>query len=339
MSSGYDLRMARDLSQILQQVTFAVGTEDAGRRLDHFVGDHVFWRSRSDLQRRIKEGTIRVDDKRSKASAKLRKKQVVTVDVRPEDLPDQDPSAIDLTVLHEDDDIVVINKQAGLVVHPTGRHVYDTLMNALHLRYRDDTESSPHVVHRLDRNTSGVIVVAKQETSKKILQDAFWAREPRKVYHALVEGRPDEDAFTVEKPMGSDENAAIRLKMCVRPDGQEARTCFRVLERMEVLSLVEATLDTGRQHQIRVHLSWMDCPVVADPLYGDPRSVGVEGAVEPIIRRQALHAAELTFLHPRTKEEMSFSAKLPTDIERLLQAAQTGLPLKKMSDEQSQRWQ
>ncbi len=331
--------MARDLSQILQHVTFVVGDEDVGRRLDHFVGDKVFWRSRSDLQKRIKAGAILLDGATTKPSLKLRAGQIVTVQVRPEDLPDQDPAAIAVEVLFEDDDIVVVNKQAGLVVHPTGRHVYDTLMNALHLRYRDNPEASPHVVHRLDRMTSGVLVVAKREASKKILQDAFEAREPEKVYHALVEGEPNEETFDVEQPIGSDEASAIRLKMCVRADGAFARTRFRVLERFDDLSVVEATLETGRQHQIRVHLSWAGWPVLADPLYGNPHSIGFESNGEaPTLRRQALHAGELSLTHPRTREALTFRAPWPSDMQKLLDGRRSGRLLKQMDDEQSGRW-
>lgn len=330
--------MARDLSQILQQVTFKVGPDDGGLRLDHFAGNHVFWRSRSDLQKRIKAGSIRVDGAESKASTKLRVGQVVSVQVRPEDLPDQDPASIEVQVLYEDDDIVVVNKQAGLVVHPTGRHVYDTLMNALHLRYRDEDDASPHVVHRLDRMTSGVLVAAKRETARRVLQDAFEARDPRKVYQALVEGEPKEDSFEVEQPIGSDEGAVIRLKMCVRPDGAYARTRFRVLERIGTLSLLEATLDTGRQHQIRVHLGWAGSPVLADPLYGDPRSIGAEGDTEPILRRQALHASELSLIHPTSEESMTFNAPMPADMQELLDLCRAGQCIQMMDDEQSSRW-
>ena len=330
--------MARDLSQILQQVTFSVGEDDTGRRLDHFVGDRVFWRSRSDLQKRIKEGSIRVDGLTSKPSAKLRLQQVVTVEVRPDDVPDQDPSSIEVEVLFEDDDIIVVNKQAGLIVHPTGRHVYDTLMNALHLRYRDEVDASPHVVHRLDRMTSGVLVVAKREDSKKVLQNSFEAREPAKIYQALVAGRPTNDAFNVEQPVGSDENSPIRLKMCVRPDGAVARTHFEVLKRLPMLSLLRARLDTGRQHQIRVHLSWAGWPILADPLYGDPRSLSVGDDQELVLRRQALHAAELHFHHPRTNELMTFQTPMPADMARVLQAQTDGLDIVHRTDEQSDRW-
>lgn len=328
--------MAKDLSQPIREVVLTVQASEAEMRLDHFLGDRIFWRSRTDLQHRIKTGTVLVNDGRAKPSTRLHARDVVRVKVRPEDMPDQDPSTIDVDVLFEDDAMIVVDKQAGLVVHPTGRHVYDTLMNALHLRYRDD-DVEPHVVHRLDRNTSGVLVVAKSFATKQVLQDAFQNREPDKRYLALCVGTLDA-GLEVDAPLGRDEEAEIRLKMCVRDDGQPSRTAVEVVERFDTHTLVRAKPITGRQHQIRVHLAHIGLPIVADPLYGDPRSVGGDPDGEPLLRRQALHAAELRITHPVSGEEMEFATPLPEDMAACVEVLRGGGTLHLLADEQSSRW-
>lgn len=335
--------MSRDLSQFLEEVVFDVDEDGAGLRLDHFLVDRVFWRSRTDLQARVKRGGVLLNGAVTKASARLSAGDRIRIHVSPQDLPDQDPSRIALALLHEDEHLVALDKQPGVIVHPTGRHVYDTLMNALWLRYRSSGEAAggtrPEVVHRLDRDTSGVIVFAKTPAARKTLQDAFEARVPEKTYVALVEGRVGADRFDVGAPIGADEGARIRIKMCVRDDGRPSRTTFEVMRRFADHTLVRCRLHTGRQHQIRVHLAHAGHPVVADPIYGDPRGVGAAGSEEPLIDRQALHAATLALTHPATGEPLFLEAPLTDDMAAIAGLLSTGGAWRHTADNQSSRWE
>lgn len=335
--------MARDLSQKLRELVIHVEPGENEMRLDHFLGERVFWRSRTDLQSRIKAGTVLLNGSGSKSSSRVKTGDTVTVMIRPEDLPDQDPSTIPIDVLFEDESIIVVNKQADLIVHPTGKHVYDTLMNALHLRYRLSGEADqgvePHVVHRLDRNTSGVLVVAKTQEAKQALYSAFSNRRVGKSYLALCEGTVADDKGEIEQPIGPDTESHIRIKMAVRPDGQASRTSWEVVERVPGHSLVKVRLHTGRQHQIRLHLSWLGHPILCDPLYGDPRSVGLaEEPDAPILDRQALHASEISIEHPVTGEVMEFHAPFPKDMEKCLDHLRSDRHLDHLADHQSSRW-
>ena len=334
--------MAKDLSRQISEVRFRVGPAESGQRLDHFIGDRVFWRSRTDLQKRVRAGTVLINGSPRKASAAVREGDEVTVLVNPEDLPDQDPASIELSIIEEDEHMVVLDKQPGLVVHPTGRHVYDTMMNALALRYRLNGEAEagvePHVVHRLDRNTSGVMVVAKNFESKQFLQDEFQSRRPQKAYLALCEGLVEQDEGAIDFPLDRDPNAEIRLKMGVIEGGLASLTNFEVVERFEEHSLVRALPRTGRQHQIRVHLAAVGHPIVADPLYGDPRSVGVEGGAGPLLERQALHAEQLHIKHPTRKVERHYEASCAPDMQALIDALRDGRRSRHLQDDQSARW-
>jgi 23S rRNA pseudouridine1911/1915/1917 synthase len=336
--------MPKDLSQFLDEVRLAVTADEAGQRLDHFLTDKIFWRSRTDLQNRIKRAKVLVNDRRAKPSTRLQPKDRVRIIVEPSDLPDQDPASIELEILHEEPGFVVVSKQAGLVVHPTGRHVYDTLMNALFLRYRENGEVErgvePHVVHRLDRDTSGVICVAKNFPVKQAIAAQFEARTPRKGYLALVEGLFPLQPIDLDAPLGRDEGAEIKLKMCVREDGLASRTRFEVVERFAEHSLVRALPKTGRQHQIRVHLAHLGHPILCDPLYGDPRSLGFTDRVDPLLERQALHAETLTLRHPeRPDEDVTFRAPLAADMQALIAGLREDFLPIFLRDVQSQRWQ
>ena len=330
--------MTRDLSKFLEEVRFVVPPEDADLRLDHFVVDKIFWRSRRDLQDRIRKGRILLRGAHSKPSARLRAGDEVIVLVSPSDLPDQDPGSIDLSLLLENDQVIVLNKQPGVLVHPTGRHVYDTLMNALHLRFRDQGQREEiHVVHRLDRNTSGVLVFARNLQAKQALQHAFETAHPRKEYLAVVDGLMASDRGTIEEPIGPDDKAEIRLKMCVRPDGLPSRTHWQVEERFDAHTLVRVRIETGRQHQIRVHLRHLGHPVLCDPLYGDPRSVGAPGE-EPVLERQALHAELLEMDLPGREGTTQCRAPLHRDMEDVIALLRAGVALRAGRDIQSARW-
>jgi 23S rRNA pseudouridine1911/1915/1917 synthase len=330
--------MPKDLSEIVDKVVFKVDAEDAGARLDHFLADKVGWRSRTELQERIKSGTVTLNGAPAKVSQRVRKGDAVVIAVAPRDVGDQDPGAIALEILYEDDAIVVLAKQAGLVVHPTGIHVYDTLMSALWLRYRETPGAGePHVVHRLDRNTSGVIAVARTAAAKQALQRQFEKRAPKKSYLAICDGVVETAGGEIDAPLARDSRSEIKLKMCVDPGGAPSRTSYEVIERFARHTLVRARPLTGRQHQIRVHLGSIGHPVLCDPLYGDPRSLGTAGGLE-ILARQALHAESLEIEHPSTRELMVFTAPLTPDMGALLDALRRGERILHLGDQQSARW-
>lgn len=333
--------MARDLSEPIKKLEFVIQKDDAGSRLDHFLSDRVSWRSRSDLQDRIRTGTVRLNDRPAKAAQKLRAGDVVTIHVRPDDIPDQDPAAIPVDIVFEDDTMIVVNKQAGLVVHPTGAHVYDTLMNALWLRdKRAGRVPDLHVVHRLDQDTSGILAVARTLESKALLQEQFESREPRKSYLALCEGVVARDSDDIDLPIGRDEVAEIRIKMRTGPGLQPSLTSFEVVERFAAHTLVRAFPHTGRQHQIRVHLAAIGHPIVCDPLYGDPRALAVlqDGAPIDILARHGLHASTLDIRHPTTHAEQRFEAPLAADIRAVLIALRSAARLLKTVDRHAGRW-
>ena len=232
-------------------------------------------------------------------------------ELQPEDIP--------LEVVHDDADIVVVNKPAGLVVHPAHGHPSGTLVNALLAGplapAPDDDPAKPGIVHRLDRDTSGLMVIARTAAARRNLQEQFRARTVDKTYLAVVEGSPPR-VGTIDAAVGRDQRD--RKRMAVRADGKPARSRYRVLERLPGASLVEVVIETGRTHQIRVHMRSLGHPLVGDKVYGHRRGGG--GGPLLSFPRQALHAAGLRFRHPRTGVDMAFRAPLPEDILELLRA-------------------
>jgi 23S rRNA pseudouridine1911/1915/1917 synthase len=238
--------------------------------------------------------------------------------------------AIPLHVVHEDEALLVIDKPAGMVVHPAPGHRSGTLVNALLHHVRDLSGIGgvlrPGIIHRLDKDTSGLLIVAKSDRSHRALADALRAREIRRRYLTLVWGHLDESHFTVDRPIARSPND--RKRMAVVEGGRRAITRFRRVERWPAADLLQAQLETGRTHQIRVHLLSTGHPVVGDPIYGAGRQRGFSGhtrgwALELARRvpRQFLHAAELRFTHPFTGAEMRFHAPLPGDLQRVVRWA------------------
>jgi 23S rRNA pseudouridine1911/1915/1917 synthase len=219
-----------------------------------------------------------------------------------------------LEVVFEDDDLLVINKPAGMVVHPAQGHDHGTLVNALLARYPDlaalTLADRPGIVHRLDRDTSGLIIVARNPLALRRLQQQFKARTVEKIYLALVFGRPEAAEGIIDMPLGRDPR--FRQKMAPRADGKPARTHYRVIEDFGQYSLLEVGLETGRTHQIRVHLAWLKCPVVGDTVYG--RKKNALG-----LKRQFLHAWRLRFEHPRTGDLLQLTAPLAPDLQAVLE--------------------
>jgi 23S rRNA pseudouridine1911/1915/1917 synthase len=293
---------------------FVVAPEDAGLRLDVFLA-RASALSRARVQALIAEGRARVDGTPRKAGQAVAPGQKVELSVPPPVPLDLTPEAIPLDILHEDEALLVVNKPAGLVVHPGAGRPSGTLVHALlahcgRLPGIGGVER-PGIVHRLDRDTSGVMVVAKTEEAHRALSQDFKGRRVQKRYLALVHGEMAQPAGTIEAPIGRREHD--RQRMGVREGGRDARTRYRVIQRMPGRTLVELLPETGRTHQLRVHLAHIGHPVVGDLTYGgrrERRAAGRQGAVE----RQMLHAWRLGFHHPVRGLWMEFTAPVPADM-------------------------
>jgi 23S rRNA pseudouridine1911/1915/1917 synthase len=318
----------RDDSESTEQ-RFAVAIEEAGERIDRVLASHLPELSRSRLAQLCDEGHVQVDGKPARPSLRVRQGSQVFV-VLPEPEPaEPQPEELPLVRLYEDPDIVVVDKAAGMVVHPAAGVSSGTLVNALLFHVRDlggiGGTLRPGIVHRLDKETSGAMVVAKNDTAMMRLQRAFADRDVEKTYLALVHGEPP-DAGTIDTPFGR--HPLERVRMTGRlpegaPDARRAITHFRVLETFEGgAALVEVDLETGRTHQIRVHLSEAGFPLLADEVYGgtkrDKRAAPRIRTVAERLGRQALHAHRLSLPHPRTGERMLFEAPLPVDLQTAL---------------------
>lgn len=285
---------------------FEVMQGDSGKRLDLFLSSYFQQWTRSHIQKLIKDGYITVNGQSIKSGYKLKlgdRIKVIEPEPRPVDVQAQD---IPLDILYEDEDIIVINKPQGMVVHPAAGNYNSTLVNALLHHCRDlsgiNGEMRPGIVHRIDKDTSGVLVVAKNDRSHVNLAQQIKDKTAVRKYIALVEGDIKEDAGTIDAPIGR--HPVYRKKMAVVPGGRRAVTHFKVLERFGRYTLIEARLETGRTHQIRVHMAYIGHPVVGDPVYGYKRqSFNLNG--------QLLHAQCLGFKHPRTGRYMEFCAPLP----------------------------
>lgn len=291
-------------------MTIKVGKNEASQRLDLYLLSKLPKSiSRSFLQKLIKEGQIKVNGRIEKASYKVKPNDEILLPDRP--IPQQVeivPEPIKLQILYEDSDIIVVNKPAGMIVHPIPSHTSGTLVNAL-LYYCKDLqgiggELRPGIVHRLDKETSGVIVVAKNDFSHRSLSAQFKNREVFKMYFAIVHGCPTEPEGEIQ--INLTRHPTVRVKMTVAKEGRAAITFYRILRKFGGLaSLIVAYPKTGRTHQIRVHMKYIGHPILGDRLYGKTDPIAVE--------RQLLHAAVLEFRHPRSNKKMKFIAPLPED--------------------------
>lgn len=316
-------------------VTLTVEPEAIGRRLDVFLSQAFPEYSRSFLARSIEAGAVRVDGVAAKGSLKLRGGSSVVLTVPQPPRAGPEAEEIPLDFLHVDDTIAVVNKPAGMVVHPAKGNWKGTLAGALkwHLERGDaggglSTTGGavrPGIVHRLDRDTSGVIVVARSETAHHALARQFEQRSVTKTYLAITQGQPRFDADEIDLPIGI--HPYQREKMAIRDDHPTSRpavTRYEVIERFRAGALVRVTPRTGRTHQIRVHLAAIGSPVLSDALYSgrgmiEPVFLGLPPG-PPLLERQALHAAALELDHPVSGERLRFEAPLPPDLERMLAA-------------------
>ncbi len=286
----------------------------AGERLDRFLAALPEIGSRAVAERLVLEGGVLVDGSARAKSARLAGGEELEFEAPGPVLSELIPEAMDLTVPYEDEHLLVVDKPAGLVVHPAPGHSQGTLVHGL-LAYDvegGDEPGRPGIVHRLDRDTSGLMVVARSAEAHRRLQEMVQAREVTREYIALVVGRPHSLRGTIEAPIGRDRNDALRHSLDTDTP-REAVTHFEVEEILPRHALLRVRLETGRTHQIRVHLTAIDLPVAGDPLYGRAGDLGLE--------RQFLHAARLVFAHPITGAEVDVSSPLPPDLENaLLQA-------------------
>ncbi|MDG2201456.1 MAG: RluA family pseudouridine synthase [Phycisphaerales bacterium] len=313
-------------------------TRDLAKRLDRYLVDRIPWLSRTALQGLIQEEAVTVNGRVPKSSTRLRIGDVVRVMLPPPPSTDLPREKIPLEILHEDHELVVINKHDDIIVHPARGNQSGTIINGLAWHFENNSSGElspvgsenarPGVVHRLDRHTTGVMVVAKTETAHWRLGRQFEQRRTRKRYLAVVHGRVEPWADVIDLPIGV--HPTVRKRYAVRHDasGKDSVTLYRVREVYEDYTLVEVELRTGRTHQIRVHLSHMGWPIVGDDYYGGRHLVGrdlvqagtaysVEPS-DPVITRQALHASLLGFEHPGSSEEMTCIAPLHADMRQLV---------------------
>jgi 23S rRNA pseudouridine1911/1915/1917 synthase len=307
-------------------LAFRATDADAGARLDAFLAARMEGVSRTRLKHAIEDGDVLVAGRAAKPSYKLRAGDPVELETPAPPASNFTPEDIPLRIIFEDDALVVLDKPAGLIVHPAAGVSSGTLANALAFHFQQLSAHAgatrPGIVHRLDRDTSGLMVVAKTESAHEHLADQFRAREVFKSYVALVHGRVLEESGRVEEPLARDPRQ--RTRMAVVRGGRPALSLYRVRRPYERFTLLDVQIKTGRTHQIRVHLAHLKHPVVGDKVYNGGRDATVgDVRVRAAIRamgRQFLHAEQLGFRHPQTGAPMRFDAPLPAELARMLKA-------------------
>ena len=287
----------------------------AGLRLDKALSIMLEDVSRSKIQSHLENGLILVNGKKEKSSYKLSENDIISVEDFPSEISDLNPEDIPLDIVYEDDDLMVINKPKGLVVHPGAGNEEHTLANALKFHSENlstlNGEFRPGIVHRIDKDTAGLLIVAKNDAAHAYLSNQLSDHTLGRKYYALVLGIIPENEGKIIAPIGRDQK--FRQKMAVDLlRGKEAETNFKVIERLKECTLVECSLKTGRTHQIRVHMSYIGHPVIGDPVYGKGNRIIYNDG-------QLLFAHEIHFIHPRTKKEMIFSVDLPSYFKDILQ--------------------
>ncbi len=310
-----------------QHLVISVGNNLKNNRLDKYLQSRFSQFSRTHLQKLIKSQGVNVNNHPAKPSHKLNAGDKVDLILPPKQIRELVPEDIPLNIIHEDDEIIVVNKQANLIVHPARGYKSGTLVNALVFHANKlssiNEDYRPGIVHRLDRNTTGVMIVAKTDSAHWKLSRQFSERTTQKTYLAVVHGVPQLTADRINEPLGTNPN--IRERMAVRQDGKEAVSFYKVLEEFRGYALVELSPKTGRTHQLRVHMRYIKHPIVADDMYGgkivypwqiEDRDPQPE---DPLMSRVALHAWRLEINHPASNERMTFQADPPEDIQNLIE--------------------
>ena len=300
---------------MLKELKLIVTEQYVGERLDTYVSSLNSDMSRSNCQRLIKEGNVLVNGNSSKESYRVKLGDEVLVKIEPPKEAKIEAQEIPLNIIYEDNDIIVINKEKGMVVHPGNGKMDGTLVNAVLSHAKDSLsgiggEIRPGIVHRLDKDTSGLIIVAKNDSAHINVSEQIKNHEVTKIYTALVRGNIEEDEATIDMPIARDERD--RTKMATNIDGKEAVTHFKVIKRYYDYTLLRVKIDTGRTHQIRVHMAKIHHPVIGDEVYSN-------GKNEFNVKGQLLHSTILEFKHPRTGEKLHFEAPLPDEFKNVLE--------------------
>ena len=298
----------------MEILTLQPNKEAAGRRVDAWLAANLEDVTRSAAQRLLEEGRVTCGGKPLAKNYKLTGSETLEVALPEPEPVDVTPQDIPLNVVYEDDDVIVVNKPKGLVVHPAPGHPDGTLVNALLYHCGDSLsgvggELRPGIVHRIDRDTSGLIIAAKNDFAHQRLAAQLQDHTLARIYHCIVVGNLREDAGTVDAPIGR--HPVDRKKMAVAANGRPAVTHWRVLERFQGFCYVECRLETGRTHQIRVHMAHIGHPILGDTVYGNKKPV-------PGLQGQCLHAVGLRFLHPRTGEAVELHCELPEEFQNQL---------------------
>ncbi len=300
---------------------FEAAPEHTGKRLDVFLQENAAGLTRSYLQRLIRDGQVLVNGKNGKAGGKIRTGDVIELTVPEASDLEVCPENIPLDILYEDSDVIVINKPKDMVVHPAAGHYSGTVVNALLYHCREELSGingvlRPGIVHRIDRNTTGSLVICKNDLAHRSLAEQLKEHSITRSYRAIVHGRLEEDG-TIRTTIGR--HPIKRKEMAVNvPNGKEAVTHYRVLEQFERFTYIECRLETGRTHQIRVHMKSIGHPVLGDEVYGPAR------CPFPGLQGQTLHAMKLGFIHPTTGEYLEVEAPLPEYFENLLRKLRAG---------------
>lgn len=295
-----------------------INNSENNKRIDLYLIDKIDM-SRSKIQDKLKKGEILVNEKQVKSSYILKENDVISFNIEDEIDTDIEPEDIPLDIVYEDNDVIVVNKKNGMVVHPAPGNNHGTLVNALLYHSRNlskvNGEFRPGIVHRIDAYTTGLLMVAKNDRAHEILAKQLEEKTTTRKYVALVWGVIEHDTGTIDAPIGRDEKD--RKKMAVTSlNSKKAITHFRVLERYKNASLIELQLETGRTHQIRVHMNYIGYPVVNDPVYGRRKLINNDG--------QCLHAKTLGFVHPTTGKYMEFTSELPDKFINILNIIKEG---------------
>lgn len=296
----------------MEKMEHIILEDQKGDRIDKAVSTMVQEWSRTQVQQWIKDGHVLVNGQKVKTNYKCSVMDKIEITIpEPEEL-DITPEEMDLDIYFEDQDVLVVNKPRGLVVHPAPGHLTGTLVNGLMAHCKDLSGINgvlrPGIVHRIDKDTSGLLMVAKNDLAHENLALQLSEKSVTRKYWAIVHGVIPHDFGTIDAPIGRDPKD--RQKMAVVENGKHAVTHFRVLERLNEYTFVECQLETGRTHQIRVHMKYIGYPLAGDPKYGPRKTLAISG--------QSLHAGVLGFTHPRTHEYLEFEAPLPADMEHLL---------------------
>ena len=295
---------------------FTIETDDVNKRVDVFLNEEMEDVSRSALQKNIEKGNITVNGEKISKNYKLRLGDIVEAELPPPENIDIVPEDIPLDIMYEDDDLIVINKSQNMVVHPAPGHYTGTLVNALMFHCGDNLSGingvlRPGIVHRIDKDTSGVLVIAKSDLAHKGLSEQLAEHSMKRVYNAIVYNSFSEESGTVDRNIDRSKNDRKKMAV-VMQGGRNAVTHYKVIEKLGKYTWVELQLETGRTHQIRVHMSYIGHHLLGDPVYG-PKKCPFN------LNGQVLHAKVLGFIHPRTGEYMEFNSELPDYFSSLIE--------------------